>query len=113
MHAMTSRLLLGCVAWAFSALAVAQTVGQVEYASGAGFAQTANQTPRTLGKGLALQQGDRLTTVQGSTAIVKLEDGTRMTLRPNSEIILQRYAYRDGAADNSMILQLLRVACAL
>jgi hypothetical protein len=61
-----------------------------------------------MGKGLSLAEGDRLTTSAGSTAIVKLQDGTRMTLRPNSELIMQTYKYREGAADNSMVMQLLR-----
>ena len=88
--------------------AVAQTVGEVEFARGAGFAQTATQTPRTLGKGLALKEGDRLTTADGAAAIIKLADGTRMTLRPNSEIVLQQYKFVESAPDNSMVMQLLR-----
>lgn len=108
MHAVMRRFLLCVLPWLCATVAMAQTVGQVEYASGAGFAQTQNQTPRALGKGLELRQGDKLTTVQNSTAILQLSDGTRMTLRPNTEMILQRYDYRDGAASNSMILQLLR-----
>ena len=43
----------------------AQPAGEVEFARGVGFAQTPGQTPRTLGKGLPLQQGDRLTTSDG------------------------------------------------
>ena len=52
------------------------------------------QMPRTLGKGLALAEGDRLTTAEGASAIIKLQDGTRMTVRPNSEMVLQRFQYR-------------------
>src|SRR4051812_19984436 len=58
--------------------AVAQVAGEVEFSRGVGFAQTAGQTPRTLGKGLELREGDRLTTSDGASAIVKLQDGTRM-----------------------------------
>ncbi len=107
-HRALACLLAGSLAALASSQALAQPAGQVEYASGAGFAQAQNQTPRALGRGLELQEGDRLTTVQNSTAIVRFRDGTRMTLRPNTELIVQRYAYRDGAADNSMLLQLLR-----
>ena len=91
-----------------SASSMAQTVGEVEFARGVGSAQTQGQMPRALGKGLALNEGDRLTTADGSSAIVKLEDGTRMTLRPNSELIVQKYQFKEGAADNSMVMQLLR-----
>ena len=90
------------------AVSAAQAIGEVEFARGVGFAQAPGQLPRTLGKGLALSVGDRLTTSEGALAIVKLQDGTRMTLRSNSELVLQRYQFKDSAADNSMILELLR-----
>lgn len=86
----------------------AQPAGQVEFARGVGFAQTAGQTPRTLGQGLALQAGDRLTTAEGAYAIVKLQDGTQMTVRPNSDILIQQYEYKQNAENNSLVLQLLR-----
>ena len=85
-----------------------QAVGEVEYSRGAGVAQAPGKAPRIMGKGLSLEEGDRLTTSDGSTAIVKLQDGTRMTVRPNSELIMQTYKYREGAPDNSMVMQLLR-----
>lgn len=98
---------LAASAWAQSAPAP-QGAGEVEFSRGVGFAQSPGQLPRTLGKGLPLKEGDRLTTSEGSTAIVKLQDGTRMTLRPNSEMIVQQYQFKDGASNNSMVMQLLR-----
>ena len=86
----------------------AQTVGEVEFARGAGFAQTAGQTPRVLGKGLALKEGDRLTTADSASAIIKLADGTRMTVRPNTELLIQQFQFKDNAPDNSMVMNLLR-----
>lgn len=86
----------------------AQTVGEVEFSRGVGFAQSVNQTPRTLGKGLQLKEGDRLTTSDGSLAIVRLQDGTRMTVRPNSDLVVQQFQFKEGAPDNSMVMQLLR-----
>ena len=88
--------------------AAAQPAGEVEFSRGVGFAQALGQTPRTLGKGLSLRQGDRLTTSDGGSAIIKLEDGTRMTVRPNSEIVLQQYQFKEGASDNSLLMQLVR-----
>ena len=66
--------------------ATAQPVGEVEFAQGVGFAQTSGQLPRTLGKGQSLMAGDRLTTAPDASAIIKLMDGTRMTLRPDTEV---------------------------
>jgi len=86
----------------------AQPVGEVEFARGVGFSQAAGQSPRTLGKGLPLSEGDRLTTSDGALAVVKLQDGTRMTVRPNSEMVIQQYRFKADASDNSMVMQLLR-----
>ncbi len=86
----------------------AQTAGEVEFSRGVGFAQSPGETPRTLGRGLPLREGDRLTTSDGASAIIKLQDGTRMTVRPNSELVLQQYQFRENAPDNSMLMQLVR-----
>ncbi|GAB3667929.1 FecR family protein [Ramlibacter alkalitolerans] len=87
----------------------AQTsAGEVEFARGVGFAQTPGETPRTLGRGLPLKEGDRLTTAEGASAIVRLADGTRMTIRPKSEIVLQQVQFRDKAPDNGLLLQMVR-----
>ncbi len=94
-------LVCGVQAWS-------QSAGEVEFSRGVGFAQTPGQTPRTLGRGLPLREGDRLTTSDGASAIIKLQDGTRMTVRPNSEVVLQQYQFRENASDNSMVMQLLR-----
>lgn len=89
-------------------LALAQTVGEVEFSRGAGFAQKPGQPPRALGKGLQLQQGDRLATADGGTAIVRLQDGTRMTLRPKSEMVVQQFEFQpEKPQNNSMVMQLL------
>src|SRR5690349_16749160 len=46
--------------------AQAQTgVGEVEFSRGVGFAQSPGEAPRTLGRGLQLKEGDRLTTSDG------------------------------------------------
>jgi hypothetical protein len=90
-------------------LANAQVAGEVEFSRGVGFAQSPGQGPRTLGKGLPLQEGDRLTTSEGASAIIKLQDGTRMTVRPNTELVMQQYQFKSEAApDNSMVMQLVR-----
>ena len=96
--------------FAFSTLSVAQAepAGQVEFARGVGFAQSAGQVPRTLGQGLQLKEGDKLTTSEGAYAIVKLRDGTQMTVRPNSELTIQQYQFKESAPDNNMVLQLLK-----
>jgi len=89
-------------------LARAQGAGEVEFSRGVGFAQSPGEAPRTLGRGLPLRQGDRLTTSEGASAIIRLHDGTRMTVRPNSELVLQQYQFRENAPDNGFLMQLVR-----
>ena len=81
-------------------------VGEVEFARGVGYAQTPGQGPRILGKGLEFREGDTLSTSAGSSAIIRMQDGTRMTLRPGTDMVVQRFQYKEGAASNSMVLQL-------
>lgn len=102
------RQLVGLLLMAAALVAAAQPAGEVEFSRGVGFAQTPGQLPRTMGKGLPLMEGDRLTTAEDSAAIIKLQDGTRMTLRPNSEMIVQQYQFKEGSPDNNMVMQLLR-----
>lgn len=102
------RQLLVFVLVGISGTVWAQPAGVVEFSRGVGFAQMPGQMPRTLGKGLSVNEGDRLTVSDGATAIVKLNDGTRMTLRPGSEMVVQQYQFQEGSISNSMVMQLLR-----
>lgn len=93
---------------ALASSAWAQQAGEVEFSRGVAFAQSPGQMPRAMGKGLPLQEGDRLTTAEGATAIVRLQDGTRMTVRPSSEMVMLKYQFKVDSPDNSMVMQLLR-----
>lgn len=109
---MTACLRAGLVALLlgqYTAGAVAQNIGEVEFTRGAAVAQAPGSLPRTMGRGLSLAEGDRLTTAEGALAIVKLQDGTRLTLRSNTELILQNYRFVAAQPQqNSMVMQLLR-----
>jgi hypothetical protein len=107
-HIVIAAVLPVALVLALTRAALAQPVGEVEFARGAGFAQAAGQSPRILGKGLALAEGDRLTTSDGAAAIIKLKDGTRMTVRPNSELEIQQFKFKENAPNNSMVMNLLR-----
>lgn len=91
-----------------SATVWAQSAGVVEFARGVGSAQMPGQTPRTLGQGLPLNEGDRLTISENASAIIRLNDGTRMSLRPSSEMVLEQFRFKEASPDNSMVMQLLR-----
>jgi hypothetical protein len=103
-----ARLAAGALLAACGGTALAQAAGEVEFARGVGFVQSPGQAPRTLGKGQQVREGDRLTTSDGASAIVKMEDGTRMTVRPNSEIVISQFQFKENSPDNSMLLQMVR-----
>ena len=86
--------------------AAGRTAGEVEFTRGVGYAQSPGRGPRILGKGLAFQEGDTLSTAAGSSAIIRMTDGTRMTLRPGTDMVVQRFQYTEGASNNSMVMQL-------
>ncbi len=67
-----------------SAQAFAGSVGQVDYTQGVLTGKIEGQSPRILGRGETLRAGEILQTSQRGFALIRLEDGTRMTLRPNT-----------------------------
>lgn len=66
--------------------AVAQTaaVGSVEFSKGVVSAQVEGDTARLLGRGAEILVKDRIETASQSFAIILFEDGSRITLRPNT-----------------------------
>lgn len=76
-------------------------IGSVDYVRGAGAAQKPGESPRVLGAGSTIQQGEVLSTGASSFAIVKLNDGTRMTLRPNTSMKVDDFILdQPGKSDN-------------
>ena len=62
----------------------ATEVGEVAFSRGVLTGQIDNEAPRILGKGLPLHNGETLNTGSTGFAVIKLQDGTRMTLRPDT-----------------------------
>lgn len=67
------------------------SVGVIEYTRGAATLQDANQSAQLVGRGTAIKQKDVITTGKKSFAILKLSDGTRLTLRPNSKFSVEEF----------------------
>jgi len=93
----------------FEAVAAA---GSVEFVRGAASLQRLGRPAQLLGQGAPVEQGDTITTGANSYAILKLTDGTRMTVAASSKMVLQTYEYKPAAKDNesagSMIIGLLK-----
>lgn len=86
----------------------AKEVGQVQYTRGAVTMQNMDGShARLVAKNESLQRGDVLKTGPRSFTIVKLKDGTRMTVRPNSSFTVEKFEpKKDSTA--SAILRLFR-----
>ncbi|MGR8949841.1 MAG: FecR family protein [Gammaproteobacteria bacterium] len=86
--------------------ALAQTVGEVTVSRGANTAQQGDEAPRLLGKSAELNQGDIVTTGRKSFIVMKMNDGTRMTLRPNTVFKVEEWNAKER--EESAVLRLFR-----
>jgi hypothetical protein len=99
-------LLLGTLGLA--PLAQAAPAGEVEFAKGVGATTSGGRGPRVLSQGVPIEAGDTVTLGSNSFVVVKMTDGTRMTLRPNTSIKFEDYAFRQQDKPDSLITSLLR-----
>ena len=81
----------------------AQQAGQVEFARGVATAQQANKAPRILAQGQRFFSGEVLSTSKRSFAVIKLEDGSRMTLRPNTQFVVEDINATRNANANAVL----------
>lgn len=81
-----------------------EAAGNVRYMSGTLVAQKADGTLRVLRPKSAVHPGELLVTGDKSYAQVTMNDGTRMTLRPQSNLKIETYQFRQEApqADNAV-----------
>jgi len=89
-------------------LGFAAPAGEVEFARGVGAAQAAAGIPRILSAGVPIQPGDTITMGSNSFAVLKLTDGTRMTLRPNTAIRLDQYAFQEPGRPDGFFTSLFK-----
>jgi hypothetical protein len=84
--------------------AAEEAAGRVGYMSGALVAQRADGTVKVLAPKSEVYAGDMLITAKDSYAQVKMNDGTQMTLRPDSNLRIEAYRFRQEApqADNAV-----------
>ena len=85
-------------------VAAAPTAGEVLLARGAATAQQAGESGRLLGKGSTIFEGDVVTTGVRSVAVLRLEDGTRITLRPGSKFPVESFSTEAGKESSVMSL---------
>ena len=107
-HRVVAATLLVSVALAHAQGARPAPIGDVEVVRGAGLAQRGGDTPRVLGAGSPIEQGEVLSTGANSFAVVKLNDGTRMTLRPNTSMKVDDFVLAQPGKTDSLIMNLLK-----
>lgn len=75
----------------------ADKAGEVVIARGLATAHVAGSPARILGIGSQLYVGETITTGPRSVALLKLGDGTRMTLRPSTSFQVEEYSLSESA----------------
>jgi len=84
----------------------ATEVGAVVYSRGVLTGQIDGERPRLIARGVALHNGETLNTDSKGFAIIELEDGTRMTLRPNTTFKIEDVSQAPG--NENALLSLIR-----
>lgn len=84
---------LGILLTLFSVSIFAQpaVVGKISFAKGSNAAQQPNSAPRLLGKDAEVYQGDNIQTSDSSFVIVEFIDGSKVTIRPNSNFTIEQF----------------------
>jgi len=93
----------------FSTAALGAEAGTVTHLSGTLSVQRADGSVRVLSQRSEVHPGDVLTTQRDSYAQINFTDGSSLTLRPNTQIKVERYHFvQDRPQDDSTFLRLLK-----
>jgi hypothetical protein len=111
MKTTTSHLLLP-TALVLPPVLHAAPAGEVEFAKRVCAATASGKGRRVLNQAGPIEAGDTLTLGSNNFAAVRLTDGTRMTLRPNTAVKFENYVLRQQDKSDSPVTSLLRWACA-
>ena len=83
-----------------------ERIGEALFVNGVSTAQRPGEAARFLAKGDAITQGDVINTGGRGFAVIGLEDGTKMTLRPNTSFAIDKFSQKPN--EESMLMRLLR-----
>ncbi len=98
-----SLLLLSFVTLSNTAYAQ-DKIGEVVFTRGVVSAQNSSGQIRILGKDASIYRSDTITTTQKSFAVLKLNDGTRISVRPNTVLAINDYVDKTGEESATMRL---------
>ncbi|MFT5219588.1 MAG: hypothetical protein ACI9LO_001624 [Planctomycetota bacterium] len=92
------KMFIGLIVTGISLNAMAAVeVGEVTYSRGVLTGQLEGAGPKMIGKGVGLHNGETLNTGSRGFALIKLKDGTRMTLRPNTTFKIDNVETKKGS----------------
>jgi hypothetical protein len=102
-------MVLMCIGFAATPSQAAEVSGKIGYMSGVLAAQQPDGTVRVMAPQSEVLEGDMLETAKNTYAQVLMNDGTRMTLRPNTNLKIESYHFKqdEPQADNA-IFRLLK-----
>lgn len=106
-----SKSLLFICLYLFSAMAVAAiAAGEISSISGNKIAQAraADGTVRKLAEGDAIFSGEAISTGKDTTLVILFADKSRFGIGSKSEIMVDKFSYKQGADDNAFHSSLIR-----
>lgn len=89
------------------AMAAPIAVGSIDYVRGVVSAKAGSGEGRLLGKNAPIYQADSIVTGNNSFAILLFQDGTKVTVRPQSVFVINEYQFNQNS-DNKAFFQLLK-----
>jgi hypothetical protein len=90
-------------------LALAAPAGEVTHVSGVSMVRKSDGTLKALAPKTQVEQGDVLVTAQNAYVRVKFTDGGEITLRPNSQLTIERYGFEPAKPqEDSLLFGLLK-----
>lgn len=106
----TLRLLgLVCLMACIPAAWAQQSAGRVMVVNGAAKAMNAQGQERNLEKGGEVFAGEKIVTAEGGLVQMRLHDGGYLSVRPATEMVIDRFVYDDkNAANSNFLVSLVR-----
>lgn len=92
-----------------SGTALAEAVGTVTHSSGTVSVKRADGTSKLLGLRSEVHEGDQISTERNTYTRVKFNDGGEITLRPNTQVQVANYSFKENQpAKDNMVISLFK-----
>ena len=106
MHTAAGSLVVSAAMLVSTAVYSAEPAGQVIALKGEVTAQASDGTSRNLSKSDQVFVGENILTSSGAYAVIEFIDGAKATMRPDSSLSVNKYAF--GTDDDGAVLQLVK-----